>query len=254
MSTKKVRKRPKSRPTEQRLSTRTSGSGRPRTYPRRSRWVRTAVLALVSALVVAVAVAFGVGETGGAPSSSSGQLTSTTTSATSPATAPANPTIATLEKLAMPAPRGFFPSTASPSAGETPQQFDSGSGTSDGASIFGFLGGYSATYDSSSSEESIDFVLSAFSAPQGATSYFRLAARVNGEAAGLAPKTSTLSGMPDSEAFVGTKADSQHFYTAEVAFQVGSYVCVVSYYDNAPISSLPEVLSQFALDQYALLG
>jgi hypothetical protein len=210
-------------------------------------------LVLASALVIAVAIAFGVSGTSG-PASSSGSVTSTTGSPTSSTTAPANSTIATLEKLAMPAPQGFFPSTASPSAGETPQEFDSGSGTSDGASIFGFLGGYSATYDSSSSEESIDFVLSGFSAPQGASSYLRLAAQVNGEAASLAPKTSTLSGIANSETLIGTKADSQKFYTAEVVFQEGSYVCVVSYYDDAPISSLPEVLSQFALDQYALLG
>lgn len=208
---------------------------------------------MVSALVVAVAIAFGLSGSGGGHSSSSGETASTTTSPSSTTTAPANPTIAALEQLAVPAPSGYFPSTGSPSAGETPAEFDSGSGTSDAATLFGFLGGYSATYDSSTSEQSIDFVLSAFSDSQGASQYLQLAPDVNGEADGLAPKKSDLPGIANAQVLIGTKADSQSFYTAEVVFQQGDYVCVVSYYDNAPISSVPEVLSQFAIDQYARL-
>jgi hypothetical protein len=168
-------------------------------------------------------------------------------------TVPADPAVADLEGRAVPPPSGYSASTQSPSHGETPAQFEQDAGQTGASAAMGFLGGYSASYDSVTSNESIQLVLSEFASADGALTFDSLAPSVNGEAPSLSPITSKLSTISGSEVLIGTKADSQGFYTAELIFQKTIYVCVLEYFNNSPISSLPPVLAEAAAQQYSRL-
>jgi hypothetical protein len=131
-------------------------------------------------------------------------------------------------------------------------QFDEEVGI--GASVkFRFREGYDITYDSTSTDESIESTLYSFASPVGATSFEPTALSLVGANA-LNPKRNILGSIPGSTVVEGSRPGSDGFYLVDVVARSGSAVMVVEYADDsAPPLGVPEVLWLAATDQYALL-
>jgi hypothetical protein len=129
--------------------------------------------------------------------------------------------------------------------------FDKNVGTG-AAATYHFQQGYDITYDSTSSNESIEVTLLAFESATDA-SHFVPAILLNVGAASLAPTRSTLSTIPGSTVLTSTKAGSDGFYVIDIVAQKGNIVMVLEYANDSAPTGVPTVLSTSAQDQYSRL-
>jgi hypothetical protein len=153
----------------------------------------------------------------------------------------------------LPAPDGYALSTDSGVVNGpiSPQDFDKTVGAG-AASSTHFVRGYDVTYDSNSSDESIESTLLTFASAADASGF---APQVLGSvgAASLSPTRSSLSSIPGSVLLRGTRAGSDGYYVIDVVTQKGPTIMVVEYSNDSAPRGVPDVLSTSASKQYALI-
>ena len=154
----------------------------------------------------------------------------------------------------LPAPNGYEVDSDGTTNGPiTPNEFDKLVGVGAAASTH-FLSGYDITYGSNFTDETIESTYLTFPSPADASG-FEPALVENRDIGQLSPVKGSFSSIPGSEVLSSTKADLDGFWLIDILAIKGSTLMMVEYANDpaAAPSSVPEVLSQSAIQQYERL-